>query len=303
MSIKINYNFSLSKIPESNSAEISLAENIEYHPNLNPILYKNNKLVKTVRKSLLNIVNQFEADLLEKDLKLPIKDIIIIGSNADYNYTGDSDIDLHILIDLPEESKQLLFLDEAKMFNNRYYQIRVLNIPVEIYVEDYKDYNDLSNATSGVYSLTEDRFLVEPMHLEADDVTQDILDKVKEKVSNLTINYYNNYLQKIENNLLLDRFELGYITKDIKNIADISVKSTKASTTNSKEKKSLITTLIESISKEIDDLYEARQAYYKSNNISDIEGNLIFKEIRNLGWLDFLKEAKNKLIRENLSLN
>lgn len=303
MSIKINYNFSLSKIPESNSAEISLAENIEYHPNLNPILYKNNKLVKTVRKSLLNIVNQFEADLLEKDLKLPIKDIIIIGSNADYNYTGDSDIDLHILIDLPEESKQLLFLDEAKMFNNRYYQIRVLNIPVEIYVEDYKDYNDLSNATSGVYSLTEDRFLVEPMHLEADDVTQDILDKVKEKVGNLTINYYNNYLQKIENNLLLDRFELGYITKDIKNIADISVKSTKASTTNSKEKKSLITTLIESISKEIDDLYEARQAYYKSNNISDIEGNLIFKEIRNLGWLDFLKEAKNKLIRENLSLN
>lgn len=303
MSIKINYNFSLSKIPESNSAEISLAENIEYHPNLNPILYENNKLVKTVRKSLLNIVNQFEADLLEKDLKLPIKDIIIIGSNADYNYTGDSDIDLHILIDLPEESKQLLFLDEAKMFNNRYYQIRVLNIPVEIYVEDYKDYNDLSNATSGVYSLTEDRFLVEPMHLEADDVTQDILDKVKEKVSNLTINYYNNYLQKIENNLLLDRFELGYITKDIKNIADISVKSTKDSTTNSKEKKSLITTLIESISKEIDDLYEARQAYYKSNNISDIEGNLIFKEIRNLGWLDFLKEAKNKLIRENLSLN
>lgn len=303
MSIKINYNFSLSKIPESNSAEISLAENIEYHPNLNPILYENNKLVKTVRKSLLNIVNQFEADLLEKDLKLPIKDIIIIGSNADYNYTGDSDIDLHILIDLPEESKQLLFLDEAKMFNNRYYQIRVLNIPVEIYVEDYKDYNDLSNATSGVYSLTEDRFLVEPMHLEADDVTQDILDRVKEKVSNLTINYYNNYLQKIENNLLLDRFELGYITKDIKNIADISVKSTKDSTTNSKEKKSLITTLIESISKEIDDLYEARQAYYKSNNISDIEGNLIFKEIRNLGWLDFLKEAKNKLIRENLSLN
>lgn len=303
MSIKINYNFSLSKLPESNSAEISLAENIEYHPNLNPILYENNKLVKTVRKSLLNIVNQFEADLLEKDLKLPVKDIIIIGSNADYNYTGDSDIDLHILIDLPEESKQLLFLDEAKMFNNRYYQIRVLNIPVEIYVEDYKDYNDLSNATSGVYSLTEDRFLVEPMHLEADDVTQDILDKVKEKVSNLTINYYNNYLQKIENNLLLDRFELGYITKDIKNIADISVKSTKDSTTNSKEKKSLITTLIESISKEIDDLYEARQAYYKSNNISDIEGNLIFKEIRNLGWLDFLKEAKNKLIRENLSLN
>jgi hypothetical protein len=52
-----------------------------------------------VRKALLKIAYEFIQSL---DVKTPIVDIIFTGSMANYNYTDQSDIDLHILYDFDE---------------------------------------------------------------------------------------------------------------------------------------------------------------------------------------------------------
>ena len=77
---------------------IKLVEAIEKHNTLNSKLFTKDELLKDkVRDKMLEIVDEFLADLKEQDIKIKVDDILFIGSNASYNYTKDSDIDLHIL--------------------------------------------------------------------------------------------------------------------------------------------------------------------------------------------------------------
>jgi predicted nucleotidyltransferase len=48
----------------------------------------------------LEIVGYFTDNLKEDEIELDVKDIVIIGSNANYNYTAQSDIDTHIIADM-----------------------------------------------------------------------------------------------------------------------------------------------------------------------------------------------------------
>ena len=68
-----------------------------------------------------------------------IKDIILVGSNASYNYTKDSDLDIHIKVDLdnlecPSDLYALLYSAYRSIFNKNL-DIDFYGIPVEIFVE------------------------------------------------------------------------------------------------------------------------------------------------------------------------
>ena len=63
---------------------------------LNPAIWQGEQLQPGLRKKLLNISSAF-IDFL--DVSVNVKDIILIGSNANYNWTEYSDIDLHVVID------------------------------------------------------------------------------------------------------------------------------------------------------------------------------------------------------------
>ena len=77
-------------------AQINL-KSFETKQTLNPKLWNSNsELNPRIRKRLLTIAKDFY-DFLEIQT-LP-KDIIIVGSNAGYNWSKYSDIDLHILLD------------------------------------------------------------------------------------------------------------------------------------------------------------------------------------------------------------
>lgn len=116
----------------------------------------NNKLYPDVKDALLKIANLF-LETLQNILTL--KDIRITGSEANYNYTEASDIDLHLVFDFSEINVDPEFLDDyffskRQIFNNQY-SFEIKGIPVELSVENI----DSALVSTGVYSLFTDSWL------------------------------------------------------------------------------------------------------------------------------------------------
>ena len=83
-----------------------LYEGFEVHDTLNPKLWDINSqlMLPEVRQKLIDIVSAFEDYI---DVPINIVDAQVCGSNASYNYTSNSDLDLHVianfdLMDVPE---------------------------------------------------------------------------------------------------------------------------------------------------------------------------------------------------------
>jgi len=117
-------------------------EAIEKHDELNQKLFDDEELKPEVKDKLLEIVDKFKENLAKDDVKLDVKDVVMIGSSASYNYTADSDIDLHIIADLSvypnqEELAEKLYMAYKALFNDKY-DPTIYDIPVEVYVEPYK---------------------------------------------------------------------------------------------------------------------------------------------------------------------
>ena len=90
-----------------------------------------------VRDKLMEIATAF-IDFLEIPADA-VKDIVITGSQASYNYTSHSDIDLHIIVD-PEKVHEdcpivgKYLLSKKSEFNQKH-DIFIYGIPVEVYTE------------------------------------------------------------------------------------------------------------------------------------------------------------------------
>ena len=102
-------------------------------------------------------------ELVERlDLDAEIKDIIVTGSLANYNWSKFSDIDLHILIDFKEvnDNEELVkrFFDAVRSNWNKTHDIKVKGHEVELYVQDENE----PHVSTGVYSLMNDKWLVKP---------------------------------------------------------------------------------------------------------------------------------------------
>ena len=127
------------------------------HTCLDPRIWdKNNKLFPDVKDALLKIANLFLETLQGV---LTLRDVRITGSEANYNYTESSDIDLHLVFDFSEINVDPEFLDDyffskRQIFNNQY-SFTVKGVPVELSVENI----DSSLISTGVYSLFTDSWL------------------------------------------------------------------------------------------------------------------------------------------------
>ena len=112
-----------------------------------------------VKAALMDIVGEFMEGL---DLDVDIKDVIITGSIANYNWSKFSDIDLHILVDFDEindnEDMVKRFLDAVRSNWNKLHDIKVKGHEVEIYIQNEKE----PHVSTGVYSLIEDGWLTKP---------------------------------------------------------------------------------------------------------------------------------------------
>lgn len=138
-----------------NFQELSIPA-ITYSPELNPKLWENNTLKPEVRNQLLRIAEHFVEFLKTPDLD--IKDITISGSNAGYNYSDYSDIDLHIVADY-DQSQVELFMAKKNNYNFTH-DIKIHGIDVELYVQSAAD----THHSAGIYSVKRNRWLSEPKH-------------------------------------------------------------------------------------------------------------------------------------------
>jgi hypothetical protein len=79
-----------------------LSDAVKFNARLNPKIWGQDEHLKPqVRDALMKIADDFRATLGVKDLDL--KDITLSGSNAAYTYTPNSDIDLHLVVDIPDD--------------------------------------------------------------------------------------------------------------------------------------------------------------------------------------------------------
>lgn len=116
-------------------------ESVEKHDTLNQKIFNGDELDPVVKDKLLEIVDNFKSALEQDGINLDIKDVRIIGSNASYNYTAQSDIDLHIFADLSvypdqEELVEKIYNAYKTLWNNKY-DPTIYGHEVEIYVEPY----------------------------------------------------------------------------------------------------------------------------------------------------------------------
>lgn len=125
------------------------------------------KMKEGIRDSLLKISNAF-LDFI--DVEFFVHDVVLTGSLANYNWSEFSDVDLHILVDMDELSQnkskdsvklhQIVkdFFDLKRQLWNGTHDIKVKGYEAEVYVQDI----DEKHLSSGVYSVLNDEWVVEP---------------------------------------------------------------------------------------------------------------------------------------------
>lgn len=110
---------------------------IMFHTNLNPKLWEKDQLRADVQVKLLSVAKNFLESLKLDDI--PLVDIIITGSNTALTYTPQSDLDLHIIVNMEQIYNGSLvneFFDAKKRLWNNLYDVELYGVPIEIYVED-----------------------------------------------------------------------------------------------------------------------------------------------------------------------
>ena len=158
---------------------VSLNEAVEKHDTLNTKLFTKEGLLKDrVHDKMLEIVDEFLTDLKEQDIKIKVDDILFIGSNASYNYTKDSDIDLHILADVSTtnynpEVANALYSAYRSLFNKQL-DITFFDIPVELFIET----EDSERVSNGIYSVKKNKWIKKPVHEAIPDYDKEALGKL-----------------------------------------------------------------------------------------------------------------------------
>ena len=223
---------------------------LRYNDKLNSKLWDNEKIKPEVRSNLLKIAKRWA--VFSNIPGAAIKDIIVVGGNANYNYTKYSDIDLHLVVnkDKIADCPDLIddYLRDKKQLWALSHDIKIYGHDVELYAQDEAD---ALPKDQGVYSLTKNTWLVKPVKKEinvndktviqkvktfidyinflitnkADD--RDALDKLKEKLRKMRAVAIEKGGEFAPENLvfkeLRNRGYLEKISKQLKNIDDISL--------------------------------------------------------------------------------
>lgn len=149
-----------------------------FRDTLNPALWKNNQLKPQIRLKLLEIAKNFVEFISIPELNLV--DITISGSNAAYTYTDHSDLDLHLIVTIPQDKEHLLrpLFDAKKNQYNYTRNIKVKGIDIEVYVQD----KEQAHHSAGIYSVLDNKWISEPKQERVDINDDDVENKVNSYV-------------------------------------------------------------------------------------------------------------------------
>jgi hypothetical protein len=152
-------------------------------PNIFKRTDKSYKMRDDVKKRLLEISDNFIDSL---GVEFFIHDIVLTGSLSNYNWSEYSDVDLHIIIDYSDiknndGSETFMniikeFFDAKKNIWNEKHDIKIKGFDVELYVQDVNE----PHISSGVYSVLNDEWVIEPKKETPNIDDRKILEKGEE---------------------------------------------------------------------------------------------------------------------------
>ena len=155
------------------SPDFSISNAVVFHDTLNPKLFTESGIMHgEVRRALIDIARHFR-DFI--GVELDVKDITVSGSNAAFSYTPQSDLDLHIVVAVPDKPEFRELLDAKKNVYNARHDIKVRGIDVELYAQDVNQ----EHHSLGIYSIMRSRWIEKPTRQDVDIDTQDVKDKYK----------------------------------------------------------------------------------------------------------------------------
>jgi len=151
-----------------------LDDAIIFHKELNPALWEDGDMKPEVREALLEMASEFQEFLGIDNLNL--LDITVSGSNAAYTYTPHSDVDLHLVVRIPEDQDQLYteLFDAKKNLYNLMHNQTVKGFDVEFYVQNDKD----PVQSIGIYSVLRGEWISVPQKTKASISDLSVLSKV-----------------------------------------------------------------------------------------------------------------------------
>jgi hypothetical protein len=148
-----------------------LGDAVKFNDKLNPKLWGSDEhLHPQIREQLLRIAEDFAEFLGVSNFE--IKDITISGSNAAYTYTANSDIDLHLVVDLPKADTSEVYreLFDAKKYQyNDQHNITIGGYDVELYVQNANQ----PHISQGIYSVLNNDWVSVPKRAQptVDDIS------------------------------------------------------------------------------------------------------------------------------------
>ena len=140
-----------------------LSDAVKFHNRLNPKIWgRDEHLLPEVHEKLMAIAENFREFLGVGDLD--VRDITISGSNAAYNYTPHSDIDLHLVVEFPADNEVYQELFNAKKYQyNDEHNLAIGGVPVELYVQNAAE----SPVSQGEYSIPRNEWVQVPRRKRA----------------------------------------------------------------------------------------------------------------------------------------
>lgn len=178
---------------------------------LNPKIWTDMEIDPEVQSQLKAIAE----DILKNiEIEAEIKDIVITGSTASYNWHKFSDIDLHILMDFKEIDKNLelvkRMLDQTRINWNKTHNIFIRGHEVELY---FQDINEPHKAV-GIWSILKEEWVADPVKLNPE------LDlRTAEKKAETIVKSIEHAVESFEKGDNIDAYE--YATKIKKKIANM----------------------------------------------------------------------------------
>lgn len=158
--------------------------NVEYHEQLAPEAWIDDKLIPEVRYKLLKTALFFA-----RSLEIPnfeVLDVVLAGSMANYNYTKYSDFDVHVVTrysDLQCDDLAEAFYRARKTIWNDEHDIMIRGHEAELYVEDINQ----PPVSGGVYSILNGEWIKHPNHLTPEIDDGAINHKVKDLIKQIDV--------------------------------------------------------------------------------------------------------------------
>ncbi|MCB1712889.1 MAG: hypothetical protein KDH96_10540, partial [Candidatus Riesia sp.] len=172
------------------------------HKELDNRFWKNGKFDESIRDKLIKISDEFVETL---PINLDIEDIKLTGSIANYNYTKDSDLDLHIIVDydkIEEKEEVLSDLFSSKGFIwNLKHDINMRGADVEIYIQDINE----PHQSTGTYSILNNKWIKKPTYTDPD-----VDDNLVNKKYNKWVYTISKLIDKVEDDVDEEEWERYY---------------------------------------------------------------------------------------------